>query len=157
MGVEIERKFLMNGDGWRNLAEGVYYRQGYLNTSGGRTVRVRTIGDKAFLTIKGSTSNATRLEYEYEIPFKDGSEMLEKLCISSIVEKMRHTIPFAGFLWEVDEFLGENTGLVFAEIELEHADQTFTTPPWIGEEVTDNPRYYNSNIARVPYSQWEKP
>lgn len=156
MGIEIERKFLMNGEGWRGLAEGVHYRQGYLNSAGGRTVRVRTIGKKAYITIKGSSVNASRLEYEYEIPFEDGCEMLEKLCVSSIVEKMRHKIPFEGFIWEVDEFLGDNTGLIFAEIELEHADQQFTTPPWIGEEVTNDPRYYNSNISRTPYSLWKK-
>lgn len=155
MGTEIERKFLVLNDSWRGLAEGVHYRQGYLNPAAGPTVRVRTIRKQGFLTIKGPTVNAARLEYEYAIPFQDACEMLARLTVSPIVEKRRYTIPYEGFTWEVDEFLGASEGLIFAEIELEHRDQTFPLPSWIGREVTDDPRYYNSNIARNPYSQWK--
>lgn len=155
MGTETERKFLITDDGWRSLAEGVHYRQGYLNSAAGPTVRVRTIRQQGFLTIKGPTVNGSRLEFEYEIPYADACEMLDTLVVSPIVEKYRYTIPYEGFLWEVDEFLGESAGLIFAEIELEQRDQSFSLPPWIGLEVTDDPRYYNSNIARTPYSKWK--
>lgn len=155
MGTEIERKFLMKNEEWRGLAEGVLYRQGYLNTSKGRTVRVRTIADTAFLTIKGPSVNGKRLEYEYEIPVEDAKEMLEKLAVTSVIEKYRHKIEYEGFIWEVDEFLGENKGLIFAEIELDHIDQSFSSPPWIGEEVTDDSRFYNSNLSQTPFSSWK--
>ncbi len=154
MATETERKFLMKDETWRGLAEGILYRQAYLNSGTGPTVRVRTIKDKSFLTIKGPSVNATRLEFEYTIPYHDGLEMLRKLAVSPVVEKKRHTIPYAGFIWEVDEFLGENEGLIFAEIELEYADQKFELPPWIGREVTDDSRFYNSNLARNPFSKW---
>jgi CYTH domain-containing protein len=154
MATETERKFLIKNETWRGLAEGILYRQAYLNAAGEPTVRVRTIQEKSFLTIKGPSVNATRLEFEYEIPYQDGLEMLHKLAVSPVVEKKRHSIPYAGFIWEVDEFLGENSGLIFAEIELESADHTFEIPPWIGREVTDDPRFYNSNLARNPFSGW---
>lgn len=155
MAIETERKFLVTNDSWRTLAEGVHYRQGYLNAAGCPTVRVRTINTQGFLTIKGPTINSSRLEYEYEIPYQDACEMLEKLTVSPIVEKRRHKIPFESFIWEVDEFIGENDGLIFAEIELEDPDQAFSLPPWIGREVTGDPRYYNSNISRNPYCRWK--
>lgn len=153
MGIEIEKKFLLENDGWRNLATGIRYRQGYLNSHKERTVRVRTINQKAYLTIKGPTIDSSRLEYEYEIPYDDGVEMLEKLT-SRQVEKIRYKIEYQGFTWEVDEFLGENEGLIMAEIELASPDQSFDLPPWIGEEVTDDMRYYNSYLAAHPYSTW---
>jgi len=156
MALETERKFLMKDESWRGLAKGKNYRQGYLNQSQTATVRVRTIGDAGFLTIKGPSENGSRLEFEYTIPVADALEMLEKLSASPIVEKLRHAIPYDGFIWEVDEFLGENKGLIFAEIELNHPEQQFSLPPWIGREVTDDPRFYNSNLARTPYSQWEE-
>lgn len=155
MGTEIERKFLVSGEGWRSQAEGVNYRQGYLSSPGSPTVRVRTLGGQGFLTIKGPTANSSRLEYEYEIPFEEACEMLDRLTVSPIVEKLRYTIPYEGFIWEVDEFLGENAGLVFAEIELDHPEQQFARPSWVGREVTDDPRFYNVNIARNPYSRWK--
>lgn len=155
MGTEIERKFLINDDGWRSQAEGVHYRQGYLNRPNSPTVRVRTLGEQGFLTIKGATMNSTRLEFEYEIPYEEACEILDRLAVSPIVEKLRYTIPYEGFIWEVDEFLGENLGLIFAEIELDHPEQPFTRPPWIGREVTDDPRFYNINIASNPYSRWK--
>jgi len=154
MAKEIERKFLIAGDAWRELAEGTTYRQGYLSTVKERTVRVRTIDDKGFLTIKGITVGATRAEYEYEIPATDANEMLDDLCEQPIIEKKRYKVPLDGFVWEIDEFGGVNDGLLVAEVELESEDQAFTKPDWIGEEVTGDPRYFNSNLIANPYSTW---
>lgn len=154
MAKEIERKFLITGNAWRALAEGTAYRQGYLSTVKERTVRVRTIDDKGFLTIKGITVGATRAEYEYEIPAADANEMLDDLCERPIIEKNRYKVPLDGFVWEIDEFGGVNDGLLVAEIELESEDQAFTKPDWIGEEVTGDPRYFNSNLIANPYTTW---
>ena len=154
MSKEIERKFLLKGDSWRSLAAGTKYRQGYLNSTKERVVRVRTIDDNGFLTVKGITTGATRVEYEYEIPEKDATEMLNELCEKPIIEKNRHKIDFAGFIWEVDEFFGENQGLIVAEIELENEEQPFEKPEWIGDEVTGDPKYFNSNLIINPYTEW---
>ena len=154
MAKEIERKFLLVGDAWRELAKGTHYRQGYLNSTKERTVRVRTIAAKGFLTIKGITVGATRVEYEYEIPHADCTAMLDDLAEKPIIEKKRYKIPMDGFVWEVDEFFGVNEGLVVAEIELESEDQAFEKPHWVGEEVTGDPRYFNSNLVRNPYTTW---
>jgi CYTH domain-containing protein len=151
---EIERKFLVAGEDWRALARGTRYRQGYLSTVKERTVRVRTIDDKGFLTIKGITVGATRSEYEYEIPAADADEMLDDLCEQPIIEKNRYEIPLAGVTWEVDEFLGVNDGLIVAEVELQSEDQSFPKPDWIGEEVTDDPKYFNANLIARPFSTW---
>ncbi len=154
MGKEIERKFLVTGDAWRSLAEGTSYRQGYLNSAKERTVRVRTIGDKAFLTVKGLTVGATRSEYEYEIPPAECNAMLDTLAEKPIIDKKRYKIPYGGLTWEVDEFFGENAGLIVAEVELESEDQAFKKPEWVGEEVTGDPRYFNSNLIKHPYTRW---
>ena len=154
MAREIERKFLVKGDGWRNLASGVVYRQGYLNSAKERIVRVRTAGDKAFLTIKGITVGASRLEYEYEIPTSDCNVMLDTLAEKPLIEKKRYKILFDGNTWEVDEFFGDNAGLIVAEVELHAEDQAFDKPEWVGEEVTGDPRYFNSNLVRHPYRKW---
>jgi CYTH domain-containing protein len=154
MSTEIERKYLVKGDGWRALAEGVHYRQGYLNSAKERTVRVRSTGDKAYLTVKGLTVGATRSEYEYEIPVADGNAMLDTLAEHPVLEKKRYRIPHGGFIIEVDEFLGENAGLVVAEVELKSEGQTFDKPAWLGKEVTGDPKYYNANLIKHPYSQW---
>jgi len=154
MGTEIERKYLVRGDAWRALATGVHYRQGYLNSAKERTVRVRSTGDKAYLTIKGLTVGASRSEYEYEIPVADAIAMLDALAERPIIEKKRHKIPHGGITIEVDEFLGENAGLVVAEVELKSEDQAFDKPAWLGEDVTGDPRYYNANLVRHPYSAW---
>lgn len=154
MGAEIERKFLLTGDAWRELGEGTHYRQGYLNSVKERTVRVRTINDKGFLTIKGITVGASRVEYEYEIPKDECSAMLDDLAEKPIIEKSRYKIDFAGFTWEIDEFFGENEGLIVAEIELESEDQAFEKPEWVGEEVSGDPRYFNSNLIKHPYTKW---
>ena len=154
MGKEKERKFLLKSDSWRSLAKGIKYRQGYLNSAKERIVRVRTIDDKGFLTIKGITTGATRVEYEYEIPEKEAKAMLDDLCEKPIIEKNRYKIDFAGFIWEVDEFFGENQGLVVAEVELVSEAQRYEKPDWIGEEVTGDPKYFNSNLIINPYLKW---
>ena len=154
MPLEIERKFLVIGDAWRALAAGVTYRQGYLLAEKERTVRVRTMNNKGFLTIKGQSTGITRLEYEYEIPVTEADELLDRLCRKPLIEKKRYTIPFQGFLWEVDEFFGENNGLIVAEIELATEDQTFPKPDWVGREVSDDPRYFNARLSRHPFCRW---
>ncbi len=156
MGTEIEKKFLIINDDWRVLGTGKSYCQGYLNSEKGRTVRIRIINDHGILTIKGPNVGGTRLEYEYDIPIEDAKEMLTQLCHKPLIEKTRYKIPFKGFTWEVDQFTGENEGLIFAEIELKYEGQTFEIPPWIGEEVTDDSRYYNANLVNNPYSKWKK-
>jgi adenylate cyclase len=154
MAKEIERKFLVNGDSWRSLATGKRYRQGYLSTVKERTVRVRTVGDRGYITVKGITVNATRSEYEYEVPLTDANEMLDNLCERPLIEKIRYRIPIGPVTWEVDEFQGENQGLVTAEIELTDESQQFSSPDWIGAEVTKDPRYFNANLVAHPYSKW---
>lgn len=156
MGTEIERKFLLTGDDWQKLARAKAFRQGYLNSHEERTVRVRTIDDMGFLTIKGISIGVSRMEYEYEIPVEDARVLLEELCEKPIIEKNRYKIDFQGFTWEVDQFFGENEGLIVAEVELESEDQQFTKPSWVGAEVSDDSRYFNSNLVKHPYTQWSK-
>jgi adenylate cyclase len=150
---EIERKFLVRGDEWRKLAAGVRYRQGYLSTVKERTVRVRTVGDRGFLTIKGITIGASRHEFEYPIPLDDTNVLLG-MCEQPLVEKVRYTIPFGGLAWEIDEFEGVNQGLIVAECELASEDQRVDLPVWIGAEVTGDPRYFNSNLIAHPFNTW---
>jgi adenylate cyclase len=154
MGVEIERKFLVVNEAWRSLGEPVLLRQGYLCADPLRTVRVRIEGDQGLLTIKSKNEGAARGEWEYPIPLMEAAELLDRLCERPLVEKYRRRIPYAGFVWEVDEFLGENAGLVVAEIELPAVDAEFALPDWIGREVTGDKRYYNSSLIRSPYSTW---
>jgi adenylate cyclase len=154
MPQEIERKFLVRGNGWRDHGAGVPYRQGYLSTVAERTVRVRLIRDKGWLTIKGITVGATRAEYEYEIPADEAGEMLDVLCERPLIEKTRYRIEHQGLIWDVDEFDGDNAGLIIAEVELEEEDQAMVLPDWVGEEVTDDPRYYNANLIANPYTTW---
>lgn len=154
MGKEIERKFLVRGDDWKSLATGTFYRQGYLNSARERTVRIRIIDEKAFLTIKGITVGATRAEYEYEIPYADCTALLDDLAEKPLIEKKRYKVPFEGLIWEIDEFFGENSGLVVAEVELESEDQALRKPGWVGEEVTGDPRYFNSSLIKKPFSRW---
>ena len=153
MKVEIERKFLVRGDSWRALATGVPFRQGYLQTRP-CTVRVRIEGVRGVLTIKGHRQGIARDEYEYPIPFEDAERMLDTLIQTGIVEKNRYTIPYEGFLWEVDEFLGDNAGLVVAEIELEDEAQPFSRPEWVGEEITSDHRYTNAALSSCPFCRW---
>lgn len=154
MGVEIERKFLVRDQRWKSLAPGVLLRQGYLSSTPERVVRVRIEGERALLTIKGRNVGAARGEWEYPIPLFDAQTFLDELCERPIIEKYRYRIPWHGLVWEVDEFLGENAGLVVAEIELHSEQQVFEKPAWVGEEVTYDPRYYNANLLRHPYSRW---
>jgi len=154
MGKEIERKFLIKGNDWKKNSKEVLFRQGYLSTVKERTVRVRTIDNKGFLTIKGITIGATRAEYEYEISVSDAKEMLDSLCEKPIIEKTRTKIEYKGLIWEVDEFFGENEGLIVAEVELVSEDQKPAIPEWIGEEVTGDPRYFNSNLIKNPFKNW---
>lgn len=154
MGVEIERKYLVNGDEWKTV-EPVYLRQGYLNTDKSRTVRVRVAGANAFLTIKGITNNVSRPEFEYPIPVEDADALL-LLCSDSIIDKRRYMIPIGNLIWEIDEFCGDNEGLVLAEVELQSETQVVTLPDWIGEEVSGDSRYYNSSLALMPFSKWRE-
>jgi adenylate cyclase len=154
MEVEIERKFLVSGDGWRSEGEGVLFRQGYLSTVAERSVRVRLKGDRAFLTIKGRSQGLARMEFEYEIPTGDAVTLLDELCQQPIIEKTRTCIRRGDVVWEVDEFHGVNDGLVLAEVELAAEDQQVELPVWIGEEVSDDPRYFNANLIANPYSTW---
>lgn len=155
MGKEIERKFLVTGEEWKGLAEGVRYRQGYLSSAIERTVRVRTVGERAFLTVKGPTRGVTRLEFEYPIPYEDCVAMLDELAEKPVIDKVRRKIAFAGHVWEVDEFFGENAGLVVAEVELQSEGEPFEKPAWVGQEVSGDPRYYNSSLIAHPYSEWK--
>ncbi|WP_319588393.1 CYTH domain-containing protein [uncultured Desulfobulbus sp.] len=155
MPQEIERKFLVAGEGWRGLAEGIEYRQGYLCACKERSVRVRIAGEKGYLTIKGATVGIARSEYEYEIPLVDAQEMLNTLCPQPQIEKKRYTLSYQGFVWEIDEFFGLNQGLIVAEIELEREDQPFKRPDWVGKEVTGDTRYYNAALCVTPFSTWD--
>ena len=154
MAKEIERKFLVRGNTWRGQDGGKRYRQGYLSTVKERTVRVRTTGDKGFITIKGESVGATRSEYEYEIPLVDANEMLDRLCERPLIEKTRYRVSHEGLAWEIDEFEGDNRGLIIAEVELKDETQSVTLPGWIGQEVTGDPRYFNANLVANPFSQW---
>ncbi len=154
MGVEIERKFLLKGEEWRAFGHPVLYRQGYLNRSKERTIRVRMAGEKGYLTIKGISRGAKRTEYEYEIPKEDCHAMLSDLVETPVIEKNRYRIEYKGLVFEVDEFLKENQGLILAEVELESEHQNIELPDWIGKEVTHDPRYYNSNLVLFPYTKW---
>ena len=150
MATEIERKFLVRHDGWREGASsGRRFRQGYITRSGGVTVRVRRIGERAFLTVKGPRQGISRPEFEYEIPVDDAERMLRELCQHPPLEKVRYDVRYAGLLWEVDVFEGAHRGLVLAEVELERADQPVSLPVWIGAEVTQDPRYRGATLARA--------
>jgi len=153
MALEIERKFLVLGTPWKTLPQGALMRQGYLLASPDKVVRVRIEGDCAMLTIKGKTVGLVRGEWEYPIPVADAAELLA-LCEQGLIEKYRYRIPFDKMLWELDVFIGDNAGLVVAEIELESEAQQFSKPEWVGEEVTQDVRYLNSNLLNNPYSKW---
>ena len=154
MAHEIERKFLVTEGSWRKAALQTY-RQGYLSTVKERTVRVRTVNDKGFLTVKGISVGASRLEFEYEIPVADADEMLDTLCEKPLIEKHRYKLDHGGLTWEVDVFFGDNEGLIVAEVELQSEDQALDKPDWVAEEVTSDPRYYNANLIEHPYCNWQ--
>lgn len=156
MGKEIERKFLVQDTSWKINVPAVRCRQGYLCPGSGITARVRLMGGKGYLTVKGGGEGITRDEYEYMIPAADAEEMLDNLCAKPLIEKNRYRLEYDGMVWEVDEFFGENSGLVMAEVELEREDQLFSLPGWVGREVTGDPRYFNAALVGNPYSCWTR-
>ena len=155
MGKEIERKYLVDHDQWEKLEKptGQHYRQGYLLTDPNKTIRVRETEKQGFLTIKGANVGATRPEYEYEIPLNDAIELLDTFSISEL-SKIRYKITFDNKVWEIDEFLGDNSGLIMAEIELLNEEEQFTKPTWVAKEVTGDAKYYNSNLSTKPFKTW---
>ncbi|HPQ07156.1 MAG TPA: CYTH domain-containing protein [Syntrophales bacterium] len=153
MDLEIERKFLVRGDAWRAGEAGVLYRQGFFRVTDRIVVRVRIEGERAFLAVKVLIDAMTRREFTYAIPHGDAVELLN-LCPHPPVEKYRYRRPFGGLTWEIDEFLGENEGLIVAEVELSSPNQEIVKPDWVGREVTDDPRYLNVNLAAEPYRRW---
>lgn len=155
MAQEIERKFLIDIDKIGNLENGYEIKQGYIQTKDKTVVRVRVKGEEAFMTIKGENIGATRLEYEYAIPLKDANEMLEKLCTKPFIDKTRYLLQHKNHTWEIDIFHKENDGLIVAEVELESENETVELPNWIVKEVTDDSRYYNSNLLENPYCKWK--
>ena len=157
MGKEIERKFLVLPEKWRVVrSQAVANRisQGFLSSVKERVVRVRVVGGGGKLTIKGKTKGVSRTEFEYEIPLEEAQQLLSEMCERPIIEKIRYQIEHDGLVWEVDEFEGENQGLMVAEVELEDESQSFSRPVWIGQEVSDDSRYYNANLIKNPFSQW---
>ncbi|EXJ16133.1 CYTH domain-containing protein [Imhoffiella purpurea] len=155
MGVEIERKFLVRNEGWRGqVVSETRLLQGYLSSDPNLTVRARVRGESAFLTLKGRSRGISRAEFEYPIPVADAEVMLRDLAVSPLVEKIRYRVACGEQVWDLDVFAGENAGLVMAEIELESEDAPFERPDWLGEEVSDDPRYYNVNLASHPFCRW---
>ena len=154
MGIEIERKFLLANTDWKLLSnEGTPIKQGYLNSNPERTTRVRVKGDKGFITIKGKNEGTKRLEFEYEIPINDAEELLA-LCEKPTIEKIRYEVHINNNIWEIDVFEGENQGLIIAEVELESENQEVMIPSWIGEEVSHENKYYNSELIKMPFTKW---
>ena len=155
MATEIERKFLVVNDGWRKMAtQQKLMKQGYFAGGGKASIRVRVSGDSANINIKSATLGVTRKEYEIPVPYQDANELLEQLCEKPLIEKIRHYVPYGNHVWEVDEFGGDNAGLVVAEIELTQANETFEKPPWLGEEVSHDTRYYNVCLVKHPFKDW---
>lgn len=156
MALEIERKFLLLNDKWRDdVVRSERFMQGYLATDDLRAIRVRVAGDKAHINIKHSDDGISRLEYEYPVPLDDAEEMLNKVALPTAIDKVRHYVPAGeNLMWEIDEFFGANANLVVAEIELESVDQDYPKPEWLGEEVSQDARYYNSNLSKKPFNTW---
>lgn len=154
MPLEIEHKFLVTNISYKALAEPVLYRQGYLAVMADKEIRIRIAGDKSCITIKSKISNTVRHEFEYEIPMQDAEQLINQFCTFMAIEKYRYRIPFAGLIWEVDEFLGENSGLIIAEIELKNEDQYFEKPDWVGKEVSGDDRYLNAYLSQRPFKTW---
>ena len=155
MGLEIERKFLVRDDAWRAQAvRSLRLRQGYLANTARSSVRVRSSGDTAWLSVKSMTRELVRLEFEYRIPVAEAAQMLDALCEPPLLDKVRHYVPVGRHEWEVDEFLGDNAGLVVAELELDAPDERYEPPAWLGAEVTHEARYYNFNLVARPYAAW---
>ncbi len=157
MALEIEHKFLLANDDWRTeVQSSVYYKQAYLSSSPTSSIRVRISDSQAWLNLKSATIGNHRLEFEYEIPLVDADTIITELCVKPWIEKQRHFIARDGHVWEIDEFFGDNAGLIVAEIELLQIDESFAKPSWIGVEVTHDLRYYNNNLAKHPFKDWNK-
>ncbi len=157
MAIEIEHKFLLANDDWRkHVSRSVKYRQGYLSSQASSSIRVRISNEHAWLNIKSATIGTHRHEYEYEIPLTDADEILTNLCRKPLIEKTRYFVTHDQHLWEIDEFEGDNEGLIVAEIELDVIGRSFSKPLWLGQEVTEDLRYYNNNLAVHPYSEWRQ-
>ena len=155
MAIEVEHKFLLKNNNWRHqISHSVKYSQGYLSSQPTCSIRIRISDNQAWLNIKSATIGTHRREYEYEIPLSDADELLHELCVKPLIEKTRHFVIYEGYTWEIDEFYGDNAGLIVAEIELSEIGQTFEKPEWLGQEVTYDLRYYNNNLAIYPYSEW---
>lgn len=155
MALEIEHKFLLLNEDWRKLVtQSFHLKQGYLSSEKQTSIRVRISKDNAWLNIKSATIGNCRLEYEYEIPYQDAEEIIANLCKKPLIEKTRHLVPMGKHVWEIDEFEGDNQGLIVAEIELDETDQSFEIPAWIGREVTHDLRYYNNNLSTKPFTEW---
>jgi len=152
--TEIERKYLVLDETWRSRTVGMVFRQGYLSTVKERTVRVRVVGDLGYLTVKGLTVGSVRTEFEYIVPIADAEQMLDELCEQPLIEKTRYVIEENGLTWEIDEFAGANEGLIVAEVELGDESQQVDPPDWVGEEVTNDARYFNANLIAHPFSEW---
>jgi adenylate cyclase len=157
MAIEIEHKFLLANDDWRkHIHHSADYRQGYLSSQASSSIRIRISHEKAWLNLKSATIGTHRLEYEYEIPLIDAHEIMDHLCRKPLIEKIRHFVINDGNTWEIDEFAGDNHGLIVAEIELAEIGQHFAKPDWLGVEVTHDLRYYNNNLALHPYVEWRE-
>lgn len=155
---ETERKFLLLNDSWRAaVSSSTRIRQGFLPSTGSVFVRIRSAGDSATITIKAPKRGLTRLEYEYPIPLPDAAELLDTLCDRPLIDKTRHLVPHANHTWEIDEFHADNSGLIVAELELDSEDEPFDRPPWLGQDVSHDPRYLNVNLAKHPYPTWPSP
>ncbi|MEY4769185.1 MAG: hypothetical protein RL637_1824 [Pseudomonadota bacterium] len=157
MAIEIEHKFLLVNENWRSLVNHqVNYKQGYLTSEINNSIRIRTADQWAWINIKSATLGNQRQEYEYEIPIADAEEILTTLCHQPLIEKTRYFINDGWHIWEIDEFWGANQGLIIAEIELASQDESFIKPEWVGEEVTNEQKYYNHYLNYHPYSEWKK-
>lgn len=155
MALEIEHKFLLADDSWRaEIQRSVHYKQGYLSSSPMSSIRVRISNTQAWLNIKSATIGSHRQEFEYEIPLADANSIIDELCVKPLIEKMRHFIYRDQHVWEIDEFMGCNAGLIVAEIELTEIGEFFAKPSWLGPEVTQDLRYYNNNLSKHPYADW---
>ncbi len=154
MYTEIERKFLLLHDDWRHEATSCLLHQGYIYSTTQCLVRIRIADEDAFLTVKGPKDGIRRVEFEYPIPLKDAEELLEHMARKPTIQKRRHKVHVGEHVWEIDEFLDDNAGLILAEIELKHEDEVFHKPSWVGVEVTDDPRYRHNFLAQHPYTQW---
>lgn len=156
MPQEIEHKFLLKKDLWRGQVQrSARMTQGYLQSSPASSIRVRIVGEQAFLNIKSATLGIARQEYEYPIPLAEAEEILATLCDKSFIDKTRHYVEYAGHTWEIDEFHGDNAGLLVAEIELGAVDEVFERPEWVGDDVSHESKYYNSCLVKNPFSQWD--